>query len=290
MLQLWLYHKNSLYDNLFDFVPYLLSILPVSLSIWLADHFTSQHIFQPQLMFCAIKLCIVLVKWIVCQMNERIIKALRWIIFFSCQSHEAVVIQEYGHRTYNWGNQYIYTKVVFVPIIKCRPLDVFLDDVLVLRLFNLTRQEGIPLLLGRRMRICLHRVNTLFDFQIFVHLLPVLLVCLIKLDTHLFNLSCNKNTSTLWSRFGLTNIEDNRILLRLSLGHSSLVDFLFALLGLFLLILLDVMKLSWVHPRLWKEIIMIWKLLLKTLEMHTESTFSTNVVHAQIVINSLSVG
>ncbi len=191
-------------------MPYLLSIFPVSLSFRLTDHFASQDIFQPQLMFGAVKFRVILVYGIVCQMDVRVIKAFIGIVFFSCQSHEAVVIQKDCHRTYDRGYQNIYTKVILVTIIECRPLNIFLNYVLILRLFNLTCHEGFSLLLSRRMRISLHRVNTLFDFQIFIHFLPVVFICLIQLHAHLFNLRRNENATALWSRFGFTNVEHNR--------------------------------------------------------------------------------
>lgn len=99
---------------------------------------TSQNFFEPQFMYITIKLLIIFVQRVVCEMDKWVIVALSMVILLGRQTHQAIIVQIDGHRTYNRSYQYIYPEVVFVTLVKSRPLDVLLNNILVLWFFNLS--------------------------------------------------------------------------------------------------------------------------------------------------------
>jgi len=129
--------------------------------------------------------------------------------------------------------------------------------------------------------------DTLLHSEKLVHVLFVLFSILVQLNSQVFYLVHNENASTLRARLGLADIQHCWILLGLSLRNTSILYFLLSLFILLLGILLNVMEFSRVHPGHWEELEVIWELFLKPLKVHSESTFTANIVHAQKVVRSL---
>lgn len=101
---------------------------------------------------------------------------------------------------------------------------------------------------------------------------------------------CDEDASALGARLRLANVKNHRILLGIGLFEQAILYFLFTLLHLLLCVFLNVVELSWVYPSLREEIVVLGELLLESLQMHAKSTFPTQIVHAQKVIDSLRWG
>jgi hypothetical protein len=90
----------------------------------------------------------------------------------------------------------------------------------------------------------------------------------------------DEDATALGSGLWLANEEANWIYLGLLFCHLAVKNLLSAFFRLLFSVLLDVVELCRVHPSLRKEFVMIRKLFLKSLQMHTQRAFSANVIHA----------
>lgn len=205
MSKLRLNYIHSFNNNLFNLTPYLTGILSVDLTIPFTDKLSLKNILKSKFMLFAIKFFIVFVQRIVGQVGKCVIKIFIVLIFLACKSDQTIVIQIYCHWTYYLGYQYIYSKVVFVTFIQCWLFYILLDYILILGFFYLSCHYLFLLLLVSGMGVVLQNLNTLFYFQIFVHSISFLLSISIKNLSHFFNFLRNKDTSSLRSRFRLTN-------------------------------------------------------------------------------------
>lgn len=106
-------------------------------------------------------------------------------------------------------------------------------------------------------------VDALLYFQVLFHVLPIFLVKVIKLQSHFLHLLMNENATALGPGLGLADEEANWINLGLLFCHLAVKHLLPPFFRLLLGVLLDVVELSWVHPSLRKEFVMIWKLFLE---------------------------
>ena len=177
-----------------------------------------------------------------------------------------------------------------MPIVKCRFLDVLLYNILILRLLNLSGHNLIFLLLVTVMWIMLQDLNTLFDFQVFVHSVSFSLSVSIENLSHLLNLLSYEDSSSLRSRLRFANKKYYRIIFSLWFPHHS-IFYLFSSLVLFLFcVFLNIMEFSWVYPCGREEVIVIWKLFLEALQVHSKCTLPANVVHSKVMIYSLTRG
>lgn len=220
-------------------------------------------------------------------MNVWIIKRLRMIILFSCQPDYSITIQKYSHWAYDWSDENIDSKIVLVTIVKSRFLHILLNYVLILWSIDLTSHKFIFLFLSCGIWILPRSFKALFNSEVLVHVFPVLVLLLVQCNSQVLYFARNENSSTLRARFRLANEKRNGIILWLSLCHSSLLDFLFPFFLLLFCIFLDVVEFCRIHPCLWKEIEMVWKLFLKPFEMHSKRAFPADIIHTQIVISSL---
>ena len=145
------------------------------------------------------------------------------------------------------------------------PFHVLLNDVLILRSFDLPTVESIFLLLCLWEGVLLSCFYTLFNFQILIHFLSCIFLLSVQLKTQLFYFLADENTSTLRSALRFTNVNYYRVFFRLRFCHLSIRDFLFTLFFFVLRIFLNVVKFRRVHPGFWKELEMIRKIFLKPL-------------------------
>ena len=213
-------------------------------------------------------------------MNKRVIVALCVIIFLSSQTDKTVIVKIYCHWTYDWRYHNIYPEVIFVTLIESRPFYILLNDVLVLWFFYLSSEYFFPFGLIIQIAVLGKYINTLLYFEVILHIFSIFFISLIELNSHFLNFLMDKNSSTLTARFWLTNEKSDWLTFRLSFCHLSVFYFLFSTLSFLFRVSLNIMKFSWVHPCLRKELVVIWKFFLEPFQMHTQSTFTTNVVHA----------
>jgi hypothetical protein len=169
-------------------------------------------------------------------------------------------------------------------------LQILLNYILILRFFNLPFFYFLLFLLVRLIRIGLHYFETSFNFYVFIHVFSVLLLLFVKLYSHLFDALCDEDASPLGPRLRLANIKHHRIILSIGFFDQAILYFLFSFFQFLLCIFLNVVEFSWVNPSLWEEIVVLWILLLESLQMHAKSTFPTQIIHTQKVIDSLSWG
>ena len=148
-------------------------------------------------------------------------------------------------------------------LIQSRSLYVFLNDVLVLRFFDLTSEYFFPFGLIIQIAVLGENVNTLFHFQIIFHIFSILFIAFIELNSHFLNFLMDKNSSSLRARFWLTNEQSYWLTLRLSFCHLAIFYFLLSSLCFLFRVSLYVMEFGRVHPSLWKEFVVIWKFLLE---------------------------
>lgn len=281
VLQLRLDYHHSLDNDLLNLMPNLIRLFPVGAPVRArGDEFALQDVSQTKLVLRAVKVFAVAVKRIVCQMHVRIVKALRRIILLTCEPHEPILIQENAHWRNDGRDKHIDPEVVFVAGVQGRPFNVLLNNVLVFRPLDSTLHNAVHLALRFWIRVLHCRVDALLDLDVFVESLAIALVSLVELDAHFLNFAGDENAAALRARLRLADVEDDRILLRLRLRHLAVIKHFLALVCLLLGIFLNVIEVSRVHPRLRKEIIVLWELLLKSFEMHSEGTFTTNIVHS----------
>lgn len=89
-------------------------------------------------------------------------------------------------------------------------------------------------------------------------------------------------------RLWLANVEDHGFLFSLEFSHFSTLDLFLPLLLLSLSVLLDIVELSGVHPGFGEEVVVVWELLLESLEVHSEGALPADVVHSEEVVGSLA--
>lgn len=132
--------------------------------------------------------------------------------------------------------------------------------------------------------------NALFNFEVVVHVFAVVLGVFVELLSQFFDPAHYENSTALAARLRLANEENGRVFLRLLLCHFTVFDGFVSFLVFLCSIFLDVVELCWVHPGLRKEGELVWKLLLKPLEVHGQSALATDVVHPQVVVGLLPPG
>ena len=132
-------------------------------------------------------------------------------------------------------------------------------------------------------------IYALFYFKVIFHVLSIFLMTFVECESHLFNFLVNKDTSTLTPRFWLANKKYYRVNLGLCLSHFTIFNFLFASFSFLFRVFLYVMEFCWVHPGLWKELVVFWKLFLEPFQMHAQGALSTNIIHSQKMVAPLTI-
>ena len=231
-------------------------------------------------MLRAVEVLAVAVKRIVCQMHVRIVVALGGIVLLTCESDQAILVQENAHRRYDGRDENVDPEVVFVAGVQGRLLDVLLNDILVFGTLNAALHDAVHLALRLWIRVLHRRVDALLDLDVFVESVPVPLVRLVELDAHFLNLAGDEYAAALRARLRLADVEDDGVLLRLRLRHLAIVKHFLTLISLFLRVFLNVVEVGWVHPRRREEIVVLGKLLLKSLKMHAQGAFTANIIHS----------
>lgn len=115
----------------------------------------------------------------------------------TCQADEAILVQEYAHGRNDRRDQHVDPEIVFVALVQCGPLDVFLDDVLVLWALNPALHDAVDLALRLRIRVLHCRVDALLDLHVFVESLSVPLVRLVELDAHFLDFAGDEDAAAL---------------------------------------------------------------------------------------------
>ena len=129
-------------------MPYLFALFLVCLTVRTGtSEFTLQNVFEPELVFVAIEFCVVLVQRIICQMHKHILEILIVIVLFGGQPDQAVVVEEYGHRTDYGSDEHVDSEVIFVPLVQSRPFNVLLHDIKIIWSDLVLRLRHIFLLL-----------------------------------------------------------------------------------------------------------------------------------------------
>ena len=221
-------------------------------------------------------------------MGKSIIEILIMLVFLTGQSDQAIVIEIDCHWAHDGCDQNVYSEIILVSLVQRRFLDVLLHNVLILWLFNLSSLYLFPLSLVCGIGIRLQNLNTLLHLQVLIHSIPFSFRISIQSPPHFFNFLCNENTSSLRARLRLTDEKYDWVILSFRLSYHTIFYFLSSFVLLPFSILLYIMKFSWVYPCWWKEIVMVRKFLLKSFQVHTKRTFPADVIHTQVVINSLT--
>lgn len=172
---------------------------------------------------------------------------------------------------------------------QCWLFDVLLDDVLILGTFHSSLHNHVNLNLGFGIWVLHCCVDALLYFDILVQFFLVLFIGLVQLLPQIINFWCNKDTSTLWARLRLANVEDHWVLLGLGLSNFTFTDFLLSLVRLLLRVLLYLIEVCRVHPCGREKIVVVREFFLEALQVHTKWALATNIVHAQKVVCSLRV-
>ena len=175
-------------------------------------------------------------------------------------------------------------------MVQGRLLDILLYYILIFWSFHSPLHNAVNLNLSFRIRMLHGCIYSLLDFNKFVKPLLVAFVSFVQLKSHFLNLTRDEYSSALRSRLRLANVKHDRILFRLCLCHSTIINQFFPFICFLFGVFLNFIEICGIHPRLRKEIIVIRKFLLESLKMHSKRALSTDIVHSQEMICSLRVG
>jgi len=167
-------------------------------------------------------------------------------------------------------------------------LNILLDNILIHRLFDLPGQYFFFPFLISLIWISLQYFNTLFDFQILIHPVSFFFRIFIESYSHFFHFLCDEDSSALGAWLRLTYEKYNWFIFSFRFSDQTIFNFLLSFVIFPFCIFLNIMELGRVYPSWWKEIIVLWKFLLKTLQMHSQRTLPTNIIHAEKVVDFLT--
>ena len=73
----------------------------------------------------------------------------------------------------------------------------------------------------------------------------------------------------------------------LFLGHAAIFNSLFTFSHFLLVILLNLTIFTWIKPRPWEKVVMVWELFLESFQVDAQGVLAGYVVHAKKMVNSL---